>query len=479
MPRIIDAFTQFFDDNGDPLIEGFLKFVESGTNNTDKDTFADIGEAIPNSNPVALDAAGRCPNIFGTGTYNVISYTSSMVQIQQFDPVGGDPAEGAFSAWDAETVYSAGDLVTGSDGNYYRSLVAANQNNNPTTSPSFWEEVAFRQIWNTNVTYGLGDTVYASDGFLYISTAASNLGNNPTTDNTKWRHGTRNGQWAAGGGTADAITATFSPAKGAWDEDVFYVIATGANTITNPTIDVGPSAKTIVMHGNSALAVGSLPAAGFIGAFKYSPSNDNVELLNPKEVVTDGVPNSALAGHPFSAVADVTGTWALIETWTPTAVASKNFTMDESLYDVMKIVLFNVTPATDGAILHARLGHTDGGTIISSTNYDYDSRLAGAATLSGVTNGTEYAICSVGVGTSGTEGLGGEITTIGLSSIRAARGIRSEIGYVNSGGAGFFEEVFGMCDASLGTVFDTVQLLWSAGNFGATGMIYVYGLKKV
>jgi hypothetical protein len=40
MSRIIDAFTQFFDDDGDPLIDGWLAFKKSGTNNTDKDTFA-------------------------------------------------------------------------------------------------------------------------------------------------------------------------------------------------------------------------------------------------------------------------------------------------------------------------------------------------------------------------------------------------------------------------------------------------------
>ena len=97
MARIIPAFFQFFDDNGDPLVDGFLKFVESGTNNTDKDTFADINETIANANPVPLDAAGRCPNVFGSGAYNVISYTSAMVQIQQFDPVSGDVFQGAFS----------------------------------------------------------------------------------------------------------------------------------------------------------------------------------------------------------------------------------------------------------------------------------------------------------------------------------------------------------------------------------------------
>lgn len=185
MPRIIDAFTQFFDDNGDPLVEGFLKFVESGTNNTDKDTFADINETIKNSNPVKLSGAGRCPNIFGTGSYNIISYTSAMVQIQQFDPVSGDLFEGALSIWNAQTIYSEGALVTGSDGLYYRSLVAANQSQDPTTSPDKWEEVQFLYVWNTNVSYEINDIVIL-DGIFYRSLTAGNIGNNPVGDTANW-----------------------------------------------------------------------------------------------------------------------------------------------------------------------------------------------------------------------------------------------------------------------------------------------------
>jgi hypothetical protein len=187
MPRIIDAFSQFFDDNGDPLINGKLKFVESGTNNTDKDTFADINETIANTNPVILDGAGRCPNVFGTGSYNVISYTSADVQIQQFDPVSGDTLEGAFSEWNAITIYSEGDIVTGSDGLYYRSISPGNQNQNPISTPGQWEEVKFVGIWNTVISYDAGDTVYGSDGILYYSLIAANVGNDPTTDDANWR----------------------------------------------------------------------------------------------------------------------------------------------------------------------------------------------------------------------------------------------------------------------------------------------------
>ena len=197
MARIIDAFSQFFDDNGDPLADGYLKFNESGTNNTDKDIFYDINEQIPAPNPFKLDGAGRCGNVFGTGTYNVISYHNDGspypgapgAQIEQFDPVSSDPFRGAFSDWDAVTIYGVGDIVTGSDSLYYRSIIANNQNQDPTSSPGQWEEIRVLGLWNSVITYAVGQGVYGSDGFLYISRTAANTGNDPTTDTTNWRPG--------------------------------------------------------------------------------------------------------------------------------------------------------------------------------------------------------------------------------------------------------------------------------------------------
>ena len=194
MARIIDAFTQFFDDNGEPLADGFLQFLESGTNNTDKDTFADINELIANTNPLQLDGAGRCPNVFGSGAYNVISYAEDPnspgnpgQQIQQFDPVSGDQDEGAFADWNSQTIYSEGDIVTGSDGLYYRSIASNNQNQDPATSPGQWEEVQLLGVWNSSVIYSKGDLVLGSDGLLYTSRIDSNSANNPTADDGNWR----------------------------------------------------------------------------------------------------------------------------------------------------------------------------------------------------------------------------------------------------------------------------------------------------
>lgn len=192
MPRIIDPFSQFFDDEGNPLVNGFLQFYESGTNNTDKDTFADINEEIANANPVPLSGSGRCPNVFGTGAYNIISFADSIItpgtpgeQIQQFDPVIAGQVEGAFAEWNAVTLYAEGDIVTGPDGLYYKSIVAGNQNQDPTANPDKWKEIQFLDVWNTNVTYEINDIVVRS-GSLYASLTASNLGNDPASDTTNW-----------------------------------------------------------------------------------------------------------------------------------------------------------------------------------------------------------------------------------------------------------------------------------------------------
>lgn len=286
MPRIIEAFTQFFDDAGDPLVNGKLRFVESGTNNTDKDTFADINESVPNPNPVILDGAGRAPNIFGTGTYSVILFTEDDVQIQQFDPVGGTNAEGSFSSWNALTVYGQGgnNIVTGSDGFYYRSLQNNNQNNTPASDSEFWERIDFNKIWNPNVSYALGASVYGSDGMLYFSLVASNLNNNPVTDtaDTNWRAADQD-RSADAGGTVDAITATFIPAVGALKDGlVLRLKASGANTVTAPTFSPnGLTARDIVKNGGQPLSAGDIAGDGHELILVYDLANTQWELLNP------------------------------------------------------------------------------------------------------------------------------------------------------------------------------------------------------
>lgn len=186
MPRVINAFAQFEDGEGHPYVAGKLRFLVSGTTSTDKNTYADVNETVANSNPVLLDAEGRCPNVFGTGAYRVILYDSDDVQIQQFDPVGGDSGVSPFYAWGSLSIYGLGAVVTADDGNYYRSLIAANQGNDPTTSPASWEQIELLAYYNVNRTYAVNDIVLTANGDIYVSNAASNLGNTPSTSPTYW-----------------------------------------------------------------------------------------------------------------------------------------------------------------------------------------------------------------------------------------------------------------------------------------------------
>lgn len=177
--------TQYFDDAGDPLINGFIQVYESGTT-TDKDTFADVNLSILNANPVPLSAAGRQPNIFFNGSAKEILLTADLVQIEVRDPVGGEFQEGVFSPWNALTIYNEPDIVTGSDGLTYICIKDGSQNNDPTTDAEHWTEFQFIKTWNAQETYNIGDLVQGTNGFIYTALVGTNLNNDPVTDNTNW-----------------------------------------------------------------------------------------------------------------------------------------------------------------------------------------------------------------------------------------------------------------------------------------------------
>ena len=89
--------------------------------------------------------------------------------------------------------------------------------------------------------------------------------------------------WVDGGGTADAITATYSPAiTELVDGQMCCVRATAANATTTPTFSPnGLTARTIVKKGGSALAVGDISADGHELILRYDLTNTQWELLNP------------------------------------------------------------------------------------------------------------------------------------------------------------------------------------------------------
>jgi len=89
--------------------------------------------------------------------------------------------------------------------------------------------------------------------------------------------------WVDGGGTADAITATYSPAITALvDGQMCCVRATAANATTTPTFSPnGLTARTIVKKGGAALVAGDIVADGHELILRYDLANTRWELLNP------------------------------------------------------------------------------------------------------------------------------------------------------------------------------------------------------
>jgi hypothetical protein len=89
--------------------------------------------------------------------------------------------------------------------------------------------------------------------------------------------------WIAAGGTADAITAAYSPSIGTLvDGQLFYVRAGAANATTTPTFSPnGNTARTITKIGGAALSVGDIAGANHELILRYNLANTRYELLNP------------------------------------------------------------------------------------------------------------------------------------------------------------------------------------------------------
>jgi hypothetical protein len=182
MARFGSLDTQYFDASGEPLVNGKIYFYESGTT-TPKTTFADINSEIPNTNPVLLDASGRQPNIFFEGVAKATLTNNGDTQIVSRDPVG-ETATNFGDEWVSTRIYGTNDVVIGSDGQYYRSLSAGNQNNNPVTTSGFWS-LLYSVEWNAGINYGVGATV-TYDTLQYQAIQGSNLNHAPNASPTWW-----------------------------------------------------------------------------------------------------------------------------------------------------------------------------------------------------------------------------------------------------------------------------------------------------
>lgn len=92
---------------------------------------------------------------------------------------------------------------------------------------------------------------------------------------------------AVAGGTADAITADFTPNVALTNGTTVIVRASAANTTTTPTFAPdGLTAKTIVKGNNLALVAGDIAGAGHWLVMNFDTVLDKWVLQNPADVAT-------------------------------------------------------------------------------------------------------------------------------------------------------------------------------------------------
>jgi len=116
---------------------------------------------------------------------------------------------------------------------------------------------------------------------------------------------------ASAGGTADALTATFSPAPRKWPNGVpFLVRAASANATTTPTFTANSgtlAAKTIVKGANAALVAGDIAGAGHWLLMQYDVTLDKVVLLNPATGIASISTSASIQGAFKNLRASATG----------------------------------------------------------------------------------------------------------------------------------------------------------------------------
>ena len=272
MSRSINPVPQYFDNSGNIIGNGLMFFFKSGTNAA-LDTFADSELTIKNTHPVVLDGAGRLPPVFFDGSSKQVLKDSDGVQIFERDPVGADNVTGSFSLYSSVTLYDVNDIVEGSDGKFYISLVNSNQGSDPVTpSPTKWSEIRFIGVYNASETYAIGDVVQEATGLMFRSIINDNLANTPGTDDgTKWLP-VANNPWNnkssafavlankryqidASGGAVDASLAT---AYVVGDQITVHneSISTNLVRLTNTALTIKAPLGTITSSDNLVLEAG-------------------------------------------------------------------------------------------------------------------------------------------------------------------------------------------------------------------------------
>lgn len=126
-----------------------IYFFETGTT-TPLDTYSDSAGTTANTNPVVVPSTNIVPDIFlSDQDYKVRVDNVDDVTQWTRDPVNFDSSPVPFADWSSSITYSQGDIVTGTNERFYKSLTNSNQGNNPVSDSVNWLQILLPQKTNS------------------------------------------------------------------------------------------------------------------------------------------------------------------------------------------------------------------------------------------------------------------------------------------------------------------------------------------
>lgn len=250
---------QFCDDNGDPLA-GAQLFVYEASTTTKATTYTDVNLLVPNTNPIVLDAAGRCVIFLEAGSFKYVLAPSTDT----------DPPTSPYWTVDGVGNVPASSVDTDVDGVAGEDILAG--------------DAVYLSDGSGGQTAGRWYKTDASDA--YSSSAAGMVGLSPAAIST-----------AATGSIR--LSGRVTGLSGLTAGSVYYADTTpGVLTLTPPTnarqVGMADTITSLVVGQGIPVATGTVPGLVSIGA--QSIEGVKTFLAPPHYLVGNGTGDAVISG---------------------------------------------------------------------------------------------------------------------------------------------------------------------------------------
>lgn len=344
-------YLQFFDNDGNPLSFGKVYTYAAGTT-TLKETYTNAEDAIPTTNPVILDGAGRA-TLWGIGSYKIRVYDAQDNFIRETDDV---------TSFNATTETTEG---------YFEAFSGDSQTQ----------------------LFTLSENLGTDENALFIFAELECVKNGKFSSDTDWSKGAG---WVIGSGVATATTASsaleqtsaITLAQGKVYEVVYTITRTAGSVIvsvggTNGTSRsaAGTYTETIIAGSTQAIAVTGSGFTGTIdnlsiregGGTKYIPpsfytiAGDQLTFVVPPAIGTNNV--------------NVTAPYTLIGAAGAAQVAADDAIAAKSAAEAAQLAAETAQTAAELAQTNAEASETNAATSASNASDSADAAAASAALL--------------------------------------------------------------------------------------------------